>query len=334
MKKILLLCLFLFACGEEDIRGCTDSTACNFNPDANIFDNSCLYVEKNICNNCIEDFSCIEGEWVFVNASNPNNQTCDDYPGDCETLDCYLNERESVFSQFNLLINNDGTLILNDTLYWRASIDTLFLLLEPFILEGDIDEQDFLDRADILCSIGQTVLISNYQKYFKLVEFFSRHTNKRMGVIMGAATLTEIFNEKYYRDLNGGILEAFGILFSRDLKILLYPWRDKKSGSLWTTDTIPIHPRLKPLFDYLSFNKRIVDIENFDENVLSIFSTEAFKMIKSGDGEWEKMVPDFVDRIIKEKCLFGYCGLEPEGRTNFEDPALAAARAIEQNNGQ
>ena len=136
--------------------------------------------------------------------------------------------------------------------------------------EGDIDEQDFLDRADILCSIGQTVLISNYQKYFKLVEFFSRHTNKRMGVIMGAATLTEIFNEKYYRDLNGGILEAFGILFSRDLKILLYPWRDKKSGSLWTTDTIPIHPRLKPLFDYLSFNKRIVDIENFDENVLSI----------------------------------------------------------------
>ena len=44
--------------------------------------------------------------------------------------------------------------------------------------EGDIDEQDFLDRADILCSIGQTVLISNYQKYFKLIEFFSRHTKK------------------------------------------------------------------------------------------------------------------------------------------------------------
>ena len=54
--------------------------------------------------------------------------------------------------------------------------------------EGDIDEQDFLDRADILCSIGQTVLISSYQKYFKLIEFFSRHTNKRMGVIMGEHT--------------------------------------------------------------------------------------------------------------------------------------------------
>ncbi len=197
--------------------------------------------------------------------------------------------------------------------------------------EGDIDEQDFLDRADILCSIGQTVLISNYQKYFKLIEFFSRHTKKRMGVIMGAATLTEIFNEKYYRDLNGGILEAFGILFSRDLKILLYPWRDVKSGKMWNTTTTPIHPRLKTLYDYLIFNKKIVDIEDFDESVLSIFSAEAFEMIKSGDGEWEHMVPDFVDRIIKEKCLFGYCGLKPKDKIESEDPALAAARAIEQH---
>ena len=197
--------------------------------------------------------------------------------------------------------------------------------------EGDIDEQDFLDRADILCSIGQTVLISNYQKYFKLIEFFSRHTKKRMGVIMGAATLMEIFNEKYYRDLNGGILEAFGILFSRDLKILLYPWRDEESKKIWTTRTSPIHPRLKPLFDYLTFNKKIVDIEDYDEKVLSIFSSEAFKRIKSGEGNWEQMVPDFVDRIIKEKCLFGYCGLKPKKKNNNEDPALAAARAIEQH---
>jgi hypothetical protein len=196
--------------------------------------------------------------------------------------------------------------------------------------EGDIDEQDFLDRADILCSIGQTVLISNYQKYFKLIEFFSRHTKKRMGVIMGAASLIEIFNEKYYRDLNGGILEAFGILFSRDLKILLYPWKDQETKTLWTSKTTPIHPRLQPLYKYLTFNKKIVDIEDFDESVLSIFSTEAFNRINSGKGDWEKLVPDFVDRIIKEKCLFGYCGIKPSDQGNSEDPALAAARAIEQ----
>src|SRR5690606_20445958 len=35
--------------------------------------------------------------------------------------------------------------------------------------EGEIDEQDFMDRAKLLCSLGQTVLISNFQEYYKLV---------------------------------------------------------------------------------------------------------------------------------------------------------------------
>ena len=212
------------------------------------------------------------------------------------------------------------------------NLQVLFeITLNNLSAEGDIDEQDFLDRADVLCSIGQTVLISNYQKYYKLVEFFSRHTKKRMGVIMGASTLVEIFNERYYRDLNGGILEAFGILFSRDLKILLYPWKDEKSGDLWTSTTTPIHPRLKPLYDYLAFNKRITDIHDFDPEVLSIFSRAALESIKNGGEDWVDMVPDFVDRIIKENCLFGFCGVaQPEKGKAQEDPAEAAARAIEQ----
>ena len=147
------------------------------------------------------------------------------------------------------------------------NIQVLFeITLNNLSAEGDIDEQDFLDRADVLCSIGQTVLISNYQKYFKLVEFFSQHTKKRMGIIMGANTLSMVFDEKYYRNLNGGILEAFGILFSRDLKMYLYPWMDQPTGELWKVDNTPLHPRMQPLFDYLRFNKRIIDIP-YDEDV-------------------------------------------------------------------
>ena len=210
------------------------------------------------------------------------------------------------------------------------NIQVLFeITLNNLSAEGDIDEQDFLDRADVLCSIGQTVLISNYQKYYKLVEFFSRHTKKRMGVIMGAATLVEIFNERYYRDLNGGILEAFGILFSRDLKILLYPWKDEETGKLWKSDSTPIHPRLQPLYDYLVFNKRIADISDYNPDVLSIFSRQALDSIKQGGEEWVDMVPDFVDRVIKENCLFGFCGVNKPGKSDV-DPAEAAARAIEQ----
>jgi hypothetical protein len=194
------------------------------------------------------------------------------------------------------------------------NIQVLFeITLNNLRAEGDIDEQDFLDRADILCSLGQTVLVSNYSKYFKLVEYFSKYTNKRMGVIMGTNMLMELFNEKYYRDLNGGILEAFGILFSRDLKIYLYPWKDSESGQLLTAKNCPVHPRLKPLYDYLIYNKRLVDITDYNQDVLDIYSRDVLDMIKHGHEGWEDMVPAYVDRIIKDNKLFGY---HPETPTN------------------
>ncbi|MGB0136430.1 MAG: TonB-dependent receptor [Flavobacteriales bacterium] len=196
-------------------------------------------------------------------------------------------------------------------------VQVLFeITLSNLKAEGDIDEQDFLDRADILCSLGQTVLISNYMKYYKLVEYFSRYTKKRMGIIMGTNNLLDVFNEKYYRDLNGGVLEAFGILFSRDLKIYLYPWHDRETDALLTTKNTPIHPRLKPLFDYLLFNKRMVDIEDYNEEILDVYSREVLRMIRCGESGWEDMVPTYVDTIIKENKLFGY---KPPVKTDGEE---------------
>ena len=188
----------------------------------------------------------------------------------------------------------------------EEQIQVLFeLTLNNLRAEGELDEQDFLDRADILCSLGQTVLVSNYSKYYKLVEYFSRYTSKRLGIIMGTNMLMELFNEKYYRDLNGGILEAFGVLFSRDLKIYLYPWKDHQ-GNLLTSRNCPIHPRIRPLFDYLVYNKRLVDIEDYNAEVLDIYSKDVLSMIQNGITGWEEKVPTYVDTIIKENRLFGY----------------------------
>ena len=88
---------------------------------------------------------------------------------------------------------------------------------------GEIDEQDFMDRARLLCSLGQTVMISNFQEYYKLVEYFSLYSKKRMVLSLGVNNLIDIFDQKYYRHLSGGILEAFGKLFHKDLKVYLYP---------------------------------------------------------------------------------------------------------------
>ena len=190
----------------------------------------------------------------------------------------------------------------------KEKIAVLFeITLNNLSSEGDIDEQDFLDRADILCSLGQTVLISNYQEYYKLVRYFARYTKERMGLIMGVNNLLEIFQEKYYRKLEGGILEAFGILHMRDVKIFLYPMRDPENhDNLFTSTNLPVHPRVKPLYDALTFNRRIQDLEGFDDEILDIWSREVLRKIKAGEDGWEDMVPAYVDNIIKEKRLFGY----------------------------
>lgn len=192
----------------------------------------------------------------------------------------------------------------------RVDSDNLQVLFEITLnnlrADGDIDEQDFLDRADILCSLGQTVLISNYQEYYKLIQYFSNFTKLRMGLIMGVNNMIELFNEKYYRDLNGGILEAFGILFTRDLKVYLYPSNSEETENVINSTNMPVHPRLRPLYDYLIDNGRIVDLVDFDPEVLWINSRDALRMIRNGESGWEEMVPNYVDVMIKKDKLFGY----------------------------
>lgn len=189
----------------------------------------------------------------------------------------------------------------------RENLVVLFeITLNNLLAEGEIDEQDFLDRAEILCSLGQTVLISNYQEYYKLVDYFGRFTSKRAGLIMGIPNLEEIFNEKYYRNLNGGILEAFGKIFSKDIKIYVYPFKPSSKAKLATSKNLKVHPRFRPIFDYLLYNGRILDIDDFDESILHIFSREVLSKIKHGETGWEDSLPAYVDNIIKENGLFGY----------------------------
>ena len=77
------------------------------------------------------------------------------------------------------------------------------------------------------------MLISNYAEYHRLAAYLFRHTKKMIGIVMGVPTLREIFDEKYYADLEGGILESFGRLFKNDLKLYAYP--AARSGD-WLAD--------------------------------------------------------------------------------------------------
>ncbi len=171
--------------------------------------------------------------------------------------------------------------------------------------EGEIDEQDFMDRAKLLCSLGHTVLISNFQEYYKLVEYFSQYSKNRMGLAMGVNNLVDIFDEKYYRHLSGGILEAFGKLFFKDLRVYLYPM-ENEDGTITNSENLKVHPRMKELYKFFKYNGKVVDITDYDHSILSIFSRTVLKAISEGQPGWESMLPEGVAKIIKEKSLFGY----------------------------
>ena len=172
--------------------------------------------------------------------------------------------------------------------------------------EGEIDERDFMDRAELLCSLGQTVMISNFQEYYKVVEYFSRYTKERMGLAMGVNNLIDIFDEKYYRHLSGGILEAFGKLFFKDLKVYLYPLKDPETGEIITSENLKVHPRMKELYKFFKYNGKVIDIEGYNPDILDVFSREILQMINDGKSGWEDMLPERTASMIKNQNLFGY----------------------------
>ncbi|MEO5591053.1 MAG: hypothetical protein ABIR15_08100 [Chitinophagaceae bacterium] len=169
---------------------------------------------------------------------------------------------------------------------------------------AEIDEKDFLDRVDILCSLGQTVLISNFHRYYKLVAYLSTITKLKIGVVLGYPNLEYIFSEEQYQDLPGGILEAFATLFSRKVKLFIYP--TLREGIIWNCIKFSPPPQLIDLFRYLIANNKIEDILHYDESNLHVETDTVLQLIKHDAEGWEQHVPAEVATMIKERHLFGY----------------------------
>ncbi len=171
---------------------------------------------------------------------------------------------------------------------------------------GDIDLRDFLARVDVLAACGKTVLISDYFEYYRLAAYLSRHTKKRIGITMGAGSLCELFDEKYYTKLDGGILESFGRLFKNDLKLYIYPLLNRETGELTTVENIQIPTGIRKLYEYLVEKHCIEQLDNHNPQCLSTFSREVLKMIQAGDMRWTDHVPEQVAELIQRRGYFGF----------------------------
>lgn len=186
------------------------------------------------------------------------------------------------------------------------------LTLKDLTADGKISDKDFVDRAELLGTLGYTVMISNYLKHYKMIDYLSSIARgNSLGAIVGIYNLQTIFDEKYYQNLPGGILEAFGRGFGRKVKMFVYPARNVETGELYELSNLEIQPKLRGLLQYMMDNGKLEAIENYDESLLHILSDDVLSKIKADASMWEDDVPMEVVKAIKHYELFGYTKKDP-----------------------
>jgi hypothetical protein len=188
----------------------------------------------------------------------------------------------------------------------KPVVEIMEITMRNLLATGSVDRRDFLARADLLSACGMTVLISDYSEYYRLAGYLARQTKERIGIVMGAASLIELFDEKYYTQLPGGILESFGRLFKNDLRLFVYPLLHPESSQLTTVDNLAVSEELRPLYQYLLHRGSFVHLDNYHSEYLGIFSRDVLKRIAESDPEWERMVPKQVADLIKARSFFGF----------------------------
>lgn len=168
-----------------------------------------------------------------------------------------------------------------------------------------VSEEDLIARVGLLNKLGYSVMITDYTRYFSLRAYFRQFTKLQIGIVVGIVNIREIFDEKSYRGIEGGILEGFGKLFPDHTRLLVYPEIDP-SGELRDFTNVDLPENLQHLYKYLLGNNFIFGIECSDKALLKIFSREVLNQLPDGRGSWEECLPEGVaDEIISQK-MFGY----------------------------
>jgi hypothetical protein len=188
----------------------------------------------------------------------------------------------------------------------KSVVQVMEITMRNLLASGQMDRRDFLARADVLAACGKVVLISDYFEYYRLAAYLARQTKERIGIVMGVPSLSELFDEKYYTSLPGGILESVGRLFKNDLKLFVYPYQPSRGSEVQTVNNLEIPAQLRPLYEYLNQRGSFVHLDNYNPDYLHIFSRDVLKRIASGDPGWQELVPPEVAQVIQKRSLFGH----------------------------
>jgi hypothetical protein len=187
------------------------------------------------------------------------------------------------------------------------------ITLDNLRADGELSERDFLDRAEILCALGQTVVISDCVQHKRLIAYFADYKIPRIGLAMGVRKLQNILRETCEANTDN-LLAAFGEVFPRNVRFYIYPAHSVGSGkapdsgieNLIDSKNLIIPQAIHFLYDHLLESRNIVNIQGFNPTILDIYHKEVLAMIQNGESGWEEKVPPEVARLVREKRLFGY----------------------------
>jgi hypothetical protein len=169
----------------------------------------------------------------------------------------------------------------------------------------EVDHADYLGRMDTLRALGKTVMISNYSRFHNVATYLRRYTGERLVMVLGVPTLAQLFEEKHYPDLPGGVLEAMGRMLNGPVTLAVYPWRNSRTSETVTAETFLAADRYRHLYAHLLDNGYVQAVRSVSAPDLSVLPRDVLAALQAGDPSWEGMVPKAVVRIIKERKLFG-----------------------------
>jgi hypothetical protein len=170
---------------------------------------------------------------------------------------------------------------------------------------GSAEDADFLARVDLLGAVGKMVLVSDIGMFHALGEYLAERHVERTGLVLGVPLLRELFNESHYRGVDGGILAAFGRLFTHHVRLYVYPTRDVLDGRVVTADTLTVAPHLTHLLAYLRANGLIRAIPCDESGLRTYTSEEVRSRICAGDPAWRDLVAPEVAEHIDRHGYFG-----------------------------
>jgi len=212
-------------------------------------------------------------------------------------------------------INNLGLEFIDDSLSvfkrdedYRPDNTISFceISLKNLMLDEKLDEKDFLSRVELLNMMGQNVMVSNFYRYFKLVDYFAQFKMIKLRIVVGLPTFDKILDGSQYTDLRGGLLEAMGTLFQNNVKMYLYPYTNTNTGDVIYPEDAHFTNENIFLWKYLIETKRILILKGISNHNLKINSAYISDLIENADPKLSNFVPRIVADYIQKNKLFGY----------------------------